>query len=85
MWTHLAGVYDAAAGQVRLYVDGQLAATQPWQHRWAAELSLQVGRGWWSPVGGAPQPSSPWSGDIDDVQVFQGVLAEPGIRKVAGL
>jgi hypothetical protein len=85
VWTHLAGVYDAAAGQVRLYVDGQLAATQPWQHRWAAELSLQVGRGWWSPVGGAPQPSSPWSGDIDDVQVFQGVLAEPGIRKVAGL
>lgn len=35
-WTHLAGVFDLAAGEVRLYVDGELAAvdsdgvTSPW-------------------------------------------------------
>src|SRR5205814_1200684 len=29
VWTHLTGVYDAGAGQVRLYVDGELAGTGP--------------------------------------------------------
>ncbi|MFG1702908.1 LamG-like jellyroll fold domain-containing protein [Nonomuraea sp. M3C6] len=64
-WTHLTGVYDSAAGQLSLYVNGRLessvACTQPWN----ATGSLTIGRG---KVNGAAAEA--WPGDVDEVRVY---------------
>ncbi|WP_037672139.1 LamG domain-containing protein [Streptomyces griseus] len=44
-WTHLVGVYDATAKELRLYVNGKLTATRAWTYTpWNATGPLQVGR-----------------------------------------
>ncbi|MFE2215092.1 LamG domain-containing protein [Streptomyces canus] len=44
-WTHLVGVYDASAKEIRLYVDGKLAATRDWTYTpWNATGPVQMGR-----------------------------------------
>jgi Concanavalin A-like lectin/glucanases superfamily len=65
-WTHLAGVYDAAAGQLRLYVNGQPAGTA--SHTappWPATGPLTIGSN-----GGAGF----FAGDVDRVRVYLGAL-----------
>ena len=42
-WTHLAGVFDAEAGEIRLYLDGEPAATTPFDDPWQAAGELRVG------------------------------------------
>ncbi|MFE7580385.1 LamG-like jellyroll fold domain-containing protein [Streptomyces gardneri] len=59
-WTHLMGVYDANAKEIRLFVNGVLNAETPFTTPWAATKALEVGR--W----GAPQL---WA-DVDQVQVW---------------
>ncbi len=63
-WTHLAGVYDAAARDLSLYVNGRresaVAFTQPWE----ASGPLAIGRGKAAGAG-----AEFWSGDVDDVRV----------------
>lgn len=70
-WTHLAGVYDAAARQDRLYVDGALEgiANCPGP-RAAANGPLAIGR---SKFDGAPTDF--FAGAIDDVRVYDRVLS----------
>jgi len=68
-WTHIAGVYDKEAGQVRLYVNGVLSAeaartTAPW-----AAGKLGVGRYVSSGILG-----NWFKGQIADVQAFDRVL-----------
>jgi hypothetical protein len=75
-WQHLVGVYDAAAAKVRLYVDNvkvREAATGP---GWNAGGPLSIGFGKWESGGDF------WAGDLDDVQVFQGVLPDSEITKL---
>ncbi|MGW0971912.1 LamG domain-containing protein [Streptomyces sp. NPDC002516] len=44
-WTHLVGIYDASAKEIRLYVDGKLTATTDWTYTpWNATGPLQIGR-----------------------------------------
>ncbi|MFJ6833569.1 LamG domain-containing protein [Streptomyces sp. NPDC091209] len=44
-WTHLVGIYDASAKEIRLYVDGRLTATNDWTYTpWNAAGPLQIGR-----------------------------------------
>lgn len=44
-WTHLVGVYDATAQELRLYVNGKLTGTQDWTYTpWNATGPLQIGR-----------------------------------------
>jgi hypothetical protein len=71
VWTHLAAVYDAGAGQARLYVNGQLAGTASVPAPWNATGPLLVGR---SRFNGAP--ADLWSGDIDNVRVYLGALSD---------
>jgi hypothetical protein len=77
VWTHLLGVYDQAAGQLRLYVDGVLQTTAAHTNAWRAAGGLQIGRAKWHGTA-----VDFWPGDIDDVQVFQGV---PPAEKIAEL
>ncbi|WP_157641532.1 LamG-like jellyroll fold domain-containing protein [Longispora albida] len=43
VWTHLTGVYDAAGGRVKLYVNGVLEGTAPAPSSWQAASELFLG------------------------------------------
>ncbi len=79
---HLAVVYNAYLDELRLYVDGQLAATGHASHAnaWQAVGGLQVGRakenGVWT---------SPFAGVIDDVRVYSGVLDQTTVQRLGDL
>ncbi|MCF6474155.1 LamG domain-containing protein [Nonomuraea sp. MG754425] len=64
-WTHLAGVYDSAAGQISLYVNGRLEGTATVAPPWKATGPLTIGRG--KAAGAA---SDHWPGDVDEVRAY---------------
>jgi hypothetical protein len=64
-WTHLTGVYDAAAEELSLYVNGRLESTVRFTQPWDATGPLAIGR---AKIKGAPADF--WPGDIDDVRVY---------------
>ncbi|WP_018350856.1 LamG-like jellyroll fold domain-containing protein [Longispora albida] len=69
-WTHLVGSYSAHTGEVKLYVNDVLQQTVAGATAWAGTGSLLIGsRG----------DAGFFAGQIDDVQVYQGVhdLAVP--------
>jgi hypothetical protein len=69
VWQHVAGVYDAGARQIRLYVNGVLQDTETVASSWASTGVMQVGRVHWQ---GAQ--TNHFTGDIDDVRVWQRAL-----------
>jgi len=80
-WTHLAGVYDAAAQTLQLYVNGvpqgdPVSFTAPWK----ASGGLQVGRLWYTAAG-----KENFSGTIDEVKVWSRALADTEIAHDAWL
>ncbi|MGW0434878.1 LamG-like jellyroll fold domain-containing protein [Micromonospora sp. NPDC003197] len=77
-WTHLVGVYDSAARQIRLYVDGQLDSSATFTTAWQASGPVQVGRAQY-----ADAYSSYWPGSLDDVRVYQGGLSQTEIDNLA--
>ncbi|MYT63025.1 MULTISPECIES: LamG-like jellyroll fold domain-containing protein [unclassified Streptomyces] len=68
-WTHLTGVFDAAAGQIRLYVNGARVATAAHAKGWRATGDIEVGRGL-----AAGQPTGYFPGRMDDVRVWSRAL-----------
>lgn len=77
-WSHLVGVYDKTAAQIRLYVDGVKVATVARSGPWNAGGALQIGRGKTHSVIG-----NWWNGAVDDVGVYQGVLPDEAISGLA--
>jgi hypothetical protein len=73
-WTHLAVVYDAAARQVRLYVNGDLAATAGQNVLWNAGGPLAVGSAWATPDNAVSAWTDQWFGGIDDIGLYQGAM-----------
>lgn len=73
--THLAGVYDAKADQIRLYVNGEPAGTAPHLTSWDASGQLRLGSGWRS---GAAELF--WPGLLDEVELFDHALPEAEVR-----
>jgi hypothetical protein len=69
VWTHLVGVYDSAAGRIKLYVNGVLNSDVACVCAWQATGSLTIGRAKWD-----GNPTDWWQGGIDDVRIFRGVL-----------
>jgi hypothetical protein len=65
-WTHLAGVYDAARKEVRLYVNGELAGTAPRARSWHAAAEVRIG--------------SAFNGGIDEVKMYDRVLSDAQLR-----
>lgn len=68
-WYHLLGVYDSAAHQISLYVNGVLQETVAHTTVWNATGPLVAGRGMF---GGN---TDFWPGAIDDVRVYQRALS----------
>ncbi|MEU8195816.1 LamG-like jellyroll fold domain-containing protein [Microbispora amethystogenes] len=76
-WTHLAGVYDEQAKQIRLYVNGQLNDQRPVTGGWAAG-ALQIGRARYRSAA-----VDYFSGDIDDVRAYTGILTDRQVVNIA--
>jgi len=76
VWTHLAGVHDAGTGQIRLYVNGRLSGTVPFTTPWTATGPLRIG-----PLSDGPA----WTGDLDEISVFDLAVSEAKIREDMGL
>jgi hypothetical protein len=73
-WQHLAGVHDAGAGQLRLYVDGRPTATAAAGPAWRAAGPFAVGR---ALRGG--RPAGWFSGGIDQVRAWGRALTDADI------
>jgi hypothetical protein len=79
-WAHVAGVYDALQGELRVYVNGRLSATTVTDHTsaWNALGPLQLGR-----AKSAGAFTGYWPGTVDDVRVHDGVLSAEQISQLA--
>lgn len=77
-WTHLVGVYDHPAKQLRLYVDGALVGLQDGVTLSAALRRMAIGRG---QLRGANADF--FTGDIDQVDTWMGVLSAQKIADLA--
>jgi hypothetical protein len=71
VWTHLTGVYDSAAGHLRLYVDGRLTGTATDVDIWTAPGPFHIGE-----VKGG---GSRWMGGLADVRVWDRVVSAADI------
>ncbi len=78
-WTHLAGVYDADALQLKLYVNGVLAGTAQRPAMWDAPGPFQIGRA----HNTTGTSSNWWWGGIDDVRVHDVALTGQEIAAIA--
>ncbi|GAA2793139.1 hypothetical protein GCM10010452_21900 [Crossiella cryophila] len=76
-WTHLTGVFDRPAEQIKLYVDGVLAATAPWKSYNSSSGSLVAGAVRWNNV-----ENSFWPGGLDEIRAYSRVLDEAEIRGI---
>ena len=79
-WVHLAGVRDAAAGVIKLYVNGVLQQNVAYSGSWQANGALQIGRGKWN---GAPADF--FAGAVDEVRAFDHALTDAEIAASADL
>ncbi|MEU2624619.1 LamG domain-containing protein [Streptomyces sp. NPDC007157] len=81
-WTHLTGVFDAAANTIQLYVNGVPQTTPvPFPVTpWKASGALQVGRLWHAATG-----KEYFSGTIDEVKVWSRALADTEVAHEAWL
>ncbi|MGW5741404.1 LamG-like jellyroll fold domain-containing protein [Amycolatopsis sp. NPDC003861] len=73
-WYHVVGVRDAAAGTLKLYVDGQLAATKSVCLGEASTGHTVIGRG---KYGGGPVDFL--NGAVDQVHVYDRVLSDSDV------
>jgi hypothetical protein len=70
LWTHVVGVFDAQGSQLRLYVDGTLAASAARGGTWTTGGSLTIGRALSAGV-----PVDYFDGDMGEVRIWNRVLA----------
>lgn len=79
-WTHVAGVYDALARKLRVYVGGQLVSSTEVDHSsaWNSAGPLQLGRAMTDGVF-----AGHWPGIVDDVRTYQGALSDTDVARLA--
>jgi Concanavalin A-like lectin/glucanases superfamily/PA14 domain/Glycosyl hydrolases family 2, sugar binding domain/Glycosyl hydrolases family 2, TIM barrel domain/Glycosyl hydrolases family 2 len=76
-WYHLVGVYDAAAGQLKLFVDGKLAGTVAQSCAEAATGHTVIGR---AQFGGNQVDF--WRGALDQVHVYDRALSDAEVQEL---
>ncbi|MGN9914311.1 LamG-like jellyroll fold domain-containing protein [Phytohabitans sp. LJ34] len=77
VWTHLVGVYDAPAGQLRLYVNGELAATTAYSSAAPANGALTVGA-----ARSGAGIGELWFGGLDDMYVYQSAMTAAQVAEL---
>lgn len=78
VWTHLTGRYDSGSKELRLYVNGALAASGTHPSGFTAAGPLTIGRSMWN-----GKPVDFWPGSVDDVRIFDRLLADGEIATLA--
>ncbi|MET8243117.1 LamG-like jellyroll fold domain-containing protein [Streptomyces sp. NPDC005202] len=78
-WTHLVGVYDAATGAVKIYVNGTLSGSGTNTTPWGATGPLTIGQ---AKYAGSPTDFLP--GAVSNVQVYQRALSSTEISSLYG-
>jgi alpha-L-arabinofuranosidase len=77
-WYHLAGVYDAEAKTIALYVNGALQQTVPYNSAWRATGKTAIGRGLYK-----QGKVDFFIGYIDDVRIYDTPLTADQIHALA--
>ncbi len=77
-WYHLTGVRDNAAGEIRLYLDGEKVATTPANAAGLSTGPLSVGRAKY-----AGERGDFWDGSIDEVRAYGRALADEEVAALA--
>jgi hypothetical protein len=77
-WTHLVAVYDGAAHEMRLYVNGSLAGTAAYTSGYDAPGALGIGR-----ARAAGAWSDWWPGQVDDIRAWDRVVFGSEIASLA--
>ncbi|WP_412543094.1 LamG-like jellyroll fold domain-containing protein [Longispora sp. K20-0274] len=77
-WVHLVGVYDATAGQLRLYVNDVFQQATPCT-TWNAHGGLAIARARYR-----GDLVDLWKGDIDEVRTFAGLVVPANVLTVDG-
>ncbi|MFF0437486.1 LamG domain-containing protein [Streptomyces sp. NPDC004327] len=77
-WTHLAAVYDSAAGQIKLYVNGEFQGSHAVAPSWSSSGRFQIGR-----VSYDGAYVDQWKGQIDEVAAWQRALFDSEIADEA--
>ncbi|TDC21845.1 LamG domain-containing protein [Streptomyces sp. 8K308] len=77
-WTHVVGVHDLDAGQLRIYVNGELAGSAPFTDRWNADGRFTIGAADHHTDG----LIVPLEGQIDDLRVFDRVTSTEEVRQL---
>ncbi|MFB6519606.1 LamG-like jellyroll fold domain-containing protein [Streptomyces sp. NPDC056401] len=80
VWTHLTGVFDAAAQEMRLYVNGRMQEATDVPAVWKASGPLQVGRALWRDT-----YVDNFAGSIDEVKTWSRELMPSEIAQEASL
>ncbi|MEU3645437.1 LamG domain-containing protein [Lentzea sp. NPDC034063] len=78
-WVHLVGVYDRAAKQLLLYVNGNRMGEGALNNAWTASGGVQIGR---SKLAGVPAEAERWTGSVDDVRMYTGATNLDGVFKL---
>ncbi|MBQ1090289.1 LamG domain-containing protein [Streptomyces sp. B93] len=76
-WSHVVGVHDYDAQQIRLYVDGVLKSTTSFTTPWLATGPLTLGQTL-TPSG----PRYPLEGDLDDVRLYDRTVSDDEVRQL---
>ncbi|KFU75740.1 hypothetical protein BB31_40040 [Amycolatopsis lurida NRRL 2430] len=74
-WTHLAGVYDSGAQQIRLYVNGDLQGSAVWKDPWPAPHEFAVGRAIINSAG-----AEYLAGAVDEIRTYDRVLTDAEVK-----
>lgn len=79
VWYHVAGVYDATAQTISLYVNGTLQQTVSFTTPWQATGHTEIGRGFYN-AGAADYTN----GSVDDARLYNSALSAAAIATLAG-
>jgi alpha-N-arabinofuranosidase len=77
-WYHLAGVYDAKAQTISLYLNGILQTNMPCADAWQATGKTAVGRGLWD-----GRAAHFLQGTVRDVRFYDAALTPDQIKEIA--
>lgn len=76
-WTHLVGVYDGKAKQLRLHVNGKQVGATAYTTAWEARRGLQLGAGIYSGV-----HKSFFPGTVDDLRIFDRAVSTAEVGRL---
>ncbi|MFE9373830.1 LamG-like jellyroll fold domain-containing protein [Streptomyces sp. NPDC006711] len=77
-WTHLAGMYDAAAKTLTMYVNGKPSPPTQGVSLWSARGTMDFGRLRWR-----DSYTDAWKGSVDDVRVYDRALGSVAATELA--